>query len=97
MFGLVTDLTTAQGKNFANNRCQSEIFFIYARGKSDGDVIHNGDVVMLYYSPIGLYVSIIGENWGDNTSLDFCPGVVPPVYLSYGICSKNVFRIYRKP
>ena len=89
--------TTSQGGNFANNRCYGEIFIIFARGRTNGETIYNGDVVMLYYPPNGRYVSIQGKNFGDDTSLDFCPGMVPPAYLSYGICSKNVFRIYRKP
>ena len=89
--------TTSQGRNFANNRCYGEIFRIYARGRTNGQIIYNGDVVMLYYPDNGRYVSIQGKSNGDDTSLDFCPGMVPPAYLSYGICSKNVFRIYRKP
>ena len=52
---------------------------------------------MLYYVRGGKYISIQGENYADDTSLNFCPGVAPPTYLSYAICSKNVFRIYRKP
>ena len=89
--------TTSQGGNFANNRCWGEIFIIFARGRTNGQIIYNGDLVMLYYQHNGRYVSIQGKNFGDDTSLDFCPGMVPPAYLSYGICSKNVFRIYRKP
>ena len=89
--------TTAQGSDFSNNRCYGEIFRIYARGKINGEIIHNGDVAMLYYQHEDKYVSIQGENPNDDTSLNFCPGVAPPSYLSYGICSKNVFRIYRKP
>ena len=87
--------TTAQGSNFS--RCGEEIFKIYARGRTDGQIIYNGDVVMLYYVHDGKYVTIEGQNIGDDTSLNFCPGVTPPAYLSYGICSKNAFRIYRKP
>jgi len=89
--------TTAQGKDFTNDRCWGEIFIMYARGRTNGQVIQNGDVVMLYYKKIGLYVSIKGEDYTDDTSLNFSPGVVPPAYLSYGICSKNAFRVYRKP
>ena len=87
--------TNIQASNF--NRCAGEIFRIYARGRTNGQIIYNGDVVMLYYEYNRRYVSIQGQNDGDNTSLDFCPGEVPPAYLSYGICSKNAFRIYRKP
>ena len=81
--------TSLQGKDF--NRCGGEIFRIYARGRTDGQTIYNGDVVMLYYIYTGRYVSIQGQNEGDDTSLNFCPGVTPPAYLSYGICSKNAF------
>ena len=89
--------TTAQGSNFRYARCYGEIFRIYARGRINGQTIYNGDVVMLYYVRDGRYVAIQGENPGDDTSLNFCPGEVPPAYLSYAICSQNVFRIYRKP
>lgn len=89
--------TTAQGRNFSNDRCWGEIFRICARGRRNGEVVYNGDVVMLYYVRGGKYISIQGESFGYNTSLNFCPGIVPPAYLSYGICSKNAFRVYRKP
>ena len=52
---------------------------------------------MLYYDHTGRYVCIQGDYEGDDTSLDFCPGIAPPTYLSYAICSRNAFRIYRKP
>ena len=88
--------TTAQGSNF--DRCHGEIFRIYARGKTNGQIIYNGDVVMLsHYKYDSKYVSIQGEKFGTDTTLNFCPGVTPPPYLSYGICSKNAFRIYQKP
>ena len=70
------------------------MFRIYARGKANGQTVYNGDVVMLYYEHNRRYVSIQGQDEGDDTSLDFCPGEVPPAYLSYGVCSKNAFRIY---
>ena len=85
--------TTLQGKDFT--RCGGEILTIYARGRANGETIYNGDVVMLHYN--GRYVSIQGQYEGDDNSLNFCPGVAPPAYLSYGICSKNAFRIYRRP
>ena len=69
------------------------MFTIYAHVKTDGQTIYNGDVVILYYGYGGKYVPIPNRN---NTSLDFCPGVDPPAYLTYGICSENVFRIYIK-
>jgi len=89
--------TIAQAGDFRNNRCWGEIFKIYARGRKNGDVIYNGDVVMLYYVRDGGYISIQGESAGSVTSLNFCPGIPPPEYFSYGICSNNTFRIYRKP
>ena len=87
--------TTSQGKNF--NKCYTEIFRIYARGKRNGEVVYNDDVIMLYNNNYNKYVSIQGENNGNAASFNFCPGITPPAYLSYGICSKNTFRIYRKP
>ncbi|XP_065894536.1 uncharacterized protein [Dysidea avara] len=87
--------TTITAKNFKSNRCYGEIFVIYARGKANGAVVNNGDVVMLYYPHGGLYVSIQGENDNDDTSLNFCPGAAPPAYLSYAMCSKNSYRVYR--
>ena len=85
--------TISQARAF---RCLGEIFRIYARGRANGETIYNGDLVMLYYVQGGKYVSIQGQEEKDNTSLDFCPGKAPPAYLSYGICSKNTFRVYRK-
>ncbi|XP_065894534.1 uncharacterized protein [Dysidea avara] len=90
--------TTEEGKEFVmgkSARFAGEAFYIYARGKANGAVIYNGDVVMLYYPHEGLYVSIQGENELDNTSIDFCPGAAPPAYLSYAMCSKNSFRVYQ--
>ena len=83
--------TTSEGGNFT--KCHSEIFRIYSRSST----IKNGDLVMLYYPNNDKYVSIEGENYEADTSLNFCPGMTPPAYLSYAICSKNVFRIHRKP
>ena len=87
--------TTAQGNDFS--RCYKEIFKIYARGKRNGEVVNNNDVVVLFNNHVYKYLSIQGERNGDFSSLDFCPGIPPPAYLSFGICSKNAFRIYRKP
>ena len=50
---------------------------------------YNGDVVMLLCIMVGM--SQYNE---DPISLNFCPGVTPPAYLSYGICSNNAFHIY---
>lgn len=87
--------TTSQASNFS--RCNQEILRIYSRGKRNGEIVHNDDTVMIYNDYTGKYISIQGQKNGDLSSLNFCPGVAPPAYLSYGICSKNVFRIYRKP
>ena len=87
--------TTSQAADFS--RCGGQIFRIYARGKTNGQIIYNGDVVMLYHPGGRRYVSIQGENEADDTSLNYCAGITPPAYLSYGICSKNAFQIYQKP
>ena len=84
-----------QSRNF--RRCGAEMFIMYARGRVYGETIYNGDVVMVYQIVIGRYVSIQGKSEGDDTSFNFCPGKTPPAYLSYAMCSKNAFRIYRKP
>ena len=85
--------STTTAKSRIDN-CWGEVFNIYARGKRNGAVINNGDVVMIYYPREGLYVSIQGENDHDDTSINFCPAAAPPSYFSYAICSKNAFRIY---
>jgi len=85
--------TTVQGGNF--NMCGGEILKIYAHGRKNGEVVYNGDVVMLEHH--NKYITIQGEFDGHDTSLNFCPGKAPPAYFSYGICSKNVFHVYRKP
>jgi len=89
--------TSLQGKIFTNNRCWGEAFNIYARGKNNGEIINNGDLVMIYYRHLGRYLTIQKEYEGSETSLNYCPGKIPPAYLTYSICSKNVFRIYRDP
>ena len=86
--------TISQARIF---RCTGEIFRIYARGRANGETIYNGDLVMLYFIRGGRYVSIQGQDEEDDTSLNFCPGEAPPAYFSYGICSKNTFRVYQKP
>ena len=70
--------TTAQGSDFSSSRCWGEDFKIYARGRTNGQTIYNGDVVMLYYIHDRRYVAIQGQNNGHNTSLNFCPGATPP-------------------
>jgi len=86
----------SQARDF--NRCGGEIFHIYARGREHGEDIANGDLVMLYSPWIDRrYVVANGQNEGDDLTVDFCPGETPPAYLTYAICSKNVFRIFKDP
>ena len=80
--------------------CGGEIFEIHARGRSYGETIKNGDLVMIYsteYSEHDKYISIQGSTEGSDTSMNSCPGSTPPAYFSYSFCSNNVFHIYRKP
>ena len=79
------------------SKCTGENLNIYAQGRSDGETIYNGDVVMLYVGTHKGYVSMPGRFDGDDTKVDFCPGIAPPSYLSYAMCSKYTFRVYRKP
>ena len=85
-------ITQARGRF---SRCDGENFTIYARGKSDGDTIYDEDVVMLYVNVHRGYVSIQGRFDGDDTSVNFCPGLAPPTRLRFDICPKNTFQIYR--
>ena len=87
--------TTSEGGNFT--RCHDEIFRIYSRAVTNGLAINDGDEVMLYYPNNGKHVFIQGEFSGAAIRLDFSPGMALPAYLSYAICSKNVFRIHQKP
>ena len=57
--------TTSEGGNFA--RCIGDSFRIYGRGKTNGETIYNGDLVILYYPNHDRYVSIQGKNKGDDT------------------------------
>ena len=85
--------------NAAKNvgRCTGEAFRIYARGRGVGQTIYNGDLVMIHLPAFGSkYISIQGSGEGADTSINYCPGTVPPAYLSYSFCSNNVFRIYKK-
>lgn len=85
-----------EARNF--DRCGGEVFFIYARGRAHGEDIANGDLIMLFSPFIGRrYVAVNGQNDGDDLTVDFCPGETPPAYLTYAICSKNVFRVYIDP
>ena len=87
--------STKQTTNFTIS-CNSETFTIYGHAKRDGDVIYIGDIVMLYINVNGSkYISIKGNREGDDTSLDYCPGNVPPNYFSFFACTRNVFQIYK--
>ena len=78
-------------------RCTGEVFRIYARGRGVGQTIYNGDLVMMHLPAYGSkYISIQGSSEGADTSMNYCPGTVPPAYLSYSFCSNNVFRIYKR-
>ena len=79
------------------DKCRGETFRIYARGKGVGQTIYNGDLVMIYLPAYygGKYISIQGSTEGADTSMDYCPGKVPPSYSDYSSCSNNVFRIYK--
>ena len=84
----------SQAANF--NGCSGETFKIYARGRRVGQTILNGDLVMIHLPAYGgKYISIQGSTEGADTSMDYCPGRVPPSYSDYSRCSNNVFRIYK--
>ena len=85
--------STTQSTNFKIS-CNNETFTIYAQAKRYGDIIYNGAFVMLTNDT--KYISIQGSRNGDDVSLNFCPGNVPPYYSSFITCTKNVFQIYMK-
>ena len=87
--------TLSQAANL--DRCGRETFRIYARERRVGRTILNGDLVMLYLPAYygGKYIRIQGYKETSHTSMDYCPGEVPPSYSDYTTCSNNVFRIYK--
>ena len=88
--------TLSRGANL--NICGGEIFRIYARGRANGETVLNGDLVMIsfpVFSSNVKYISIQGYNESSDTSMDYCPGKIPPSYDDYTTCSNNVFRIYK--
>ena len=87
--------STSKATNFTIP-CSNETFTIYGMARRYGDVIYDGDFVMLHINANGnKYISIQGSKEGDNTSLDYCPGTVPPYYFSYFTCTRNVFQTYK--
>jgi len=93
-------INSANARNF--DTCWGEVFKIYACGRHDQDQIQNGDLVMIYFederSIMKGFISIQGSSEGADTSISVCPGNnPPPASLSYSFCSRNVFRIHRKP
>jgi len=71
--------------------CSGEDF---TRGRNNGEIIYNGDVVMLYVNCMCQYKD---DSLGTKQlSVDFCPGRAPPSYLSYEMCSKYAFQVYRR-
>ena len=87
--------TLSQAANL--NRCSGETFRIYAREKGfGGGTIYNGDLVMIHLPAYGSkYISIQGYKEMTDTSMNYCPGKVPPSYDDFTTCSNNVFRIYK--
>lgn len=94
-------ITSAAANNF--DTCWGERFVIYARDRSSGEQIQNGDIVMIYFQGKESegkpgYISIQKSYVGADTSLSLCPGKnVVPTYFSYSRCTTSVFRIHRKP
>ena len=86
--------TLSEAANF-NNGCEGETFRIYARDNGLGGGIYNGDLVMIYLPAYGSkYITIQGYKESSDTSMNYCPGKIPPSYDDYTKCSNNVFRIY---
>ena len=76
------------------NGCWGESFHIYAMGKSVGNPIIEGDIVMLYYTNGKKWVAL---NPGGNIGLSPCPGSGRPPPLSrYESCSESAIKIWKK-
>lgn len=82
---------------FANKRkwsgCWGEVFRIYARGRSSGDVIYEHDDVMLYYVNKRQWVGLVGNNRADLRS---CPGTTLPPPVDKYECYGEVFELWKQ-
>lgn len=85
--------TTQYGFASSENwyRCWGEVFKIYARGKSIGDVIQDHDDITLYYIQRQKWVGFVDENPDFRT----CPGSTrPPPPQRYDVCWGEIFELW---
>ena len=74
-------------------RCYGEVFRIYARGKSSGDVINEHDAIFLFYERDNEWVGFDG----DTAEHRACPGTVrPPPSAKYEECWGEVFEVWKR-
>ena len=73
--------------------CWGEVFHIYAMGKSFGNPIIEGDIVMLYQPNVKKWVALSGG----RVPLSTCPGLGhPPPLSKYESCSEATMKILKK-
>ena len=87
--------TTGHGFKAADRwvRCFGEVFRIYARGKSSGDVINEHDAIFLFYEKDNEWVGFDGDTAEHRT----CPGKVrPPISSKYDECWGEVFEVWKR-
>lgn len=87
--------TTAHGFASEENwyTCCSEVFKIYANGKSNGTAINSGDDIMLYSLDLGQWVA---QGSGDTT-ITTCAGTSrPPPATKFDECYKETFKIWKR-
>ena len=76
------------------NQCWGEVFQIYAKGKTHGTIINDGDSITLLYIRSGRWVGLVNT----NVDLRTCPGRVrPPPDDRYDVCWGEIFELVKKP
>ena len=73
--------------------CGAEIFMIYAKGKVDGEIITENDVIQLYFPLTSSYVNVDNSNF-DPVYGATCPDLYPPPSdESYEDCPYATFQV----
>ena len=87
--------TSADGFESADKweACSGEVFRIYARGKSNRDVINEHDAIFLFYARDNKWVGLDADTAEHRT----CPGTVrPPPSAKYDVCWGEVFEVWKR-
>ena len=74
-------------------QCYGEVFGIFARGRTLGTAITEGDYITLYYVHDKKWVGLVE----DYVDLRTCPGEeAPPADDRYDVCWGEIFQLWRK-